>query len=106
LQNLDRAQLDAEQSSRVRTLVESLSVGYEDSTDRIAIWLAGDEQVWLSLLAREDVTRRRVAAGQLSLLLEEPIEFDPDALDAQRKLQIERLRVRLQKWAAAEQRGQ
>lgn len=101
LQNLDRSRLDAEQASRVRSLVETLAVGYEDSADRVATWLAGDEQVWLSLLARRE-TVRQAAAGQLSLLAGEPIDFDPAADTATRNTQIERLRVRFQKSTARE----
>lgn len=97
LQNLDRTRLDAEQASRIRTLVESLCVDYEDTTDRIATWLAGDEQVWLSLLSRGEVFKRRAAKEQLSLLLGTPIEFDPAAEESQRNAEIQRLRVRLQK---------
>ena len=102
LQNLDRTRLDAEQASRVRALVDSLAVSYEDSIDRIATWLAGDEQIWLSLLSRAELPRRRLAAKQLSLLVGLPVEFDPSADEAQRKAQIERLRARLRPAAAAE----
>lgn len=97
LQHLDRSRLDAEQASRVRALVDSLSVDYEDSADRIATWLAGDEAVWLSLLTRGEPLRRRVAAAQLSLVVGTPIDFDPQADEATRKTQIERLRARLRK---------
>jgi hypothetical protein len=96
LQNLDRAQLDAEQAYRVRSLVESLAVGYEDTADRIVIWLSGDEHVWLSLLARGEPQKRRVAAEQLSAIIG-PIEFDPVAADSVRDSQLQRLRVRLQR---------
>jgi len=95
LQNLDRTRLDAEQASRVRALVDSLAASYEDSIDRIATWLAGDEQIWLSLMSRAELPRRRLAAKQLSLLIGSSVEFDPTAGEDQRKAQIERLRARL-----------
>jgi hypothetical protein len=95
--------LDAEQASRVRALVDSLAVSYEDSIDRIATWLAGDEQIWLSLMSRSELPRRRLAAKQLSVLVGAPVEFDPAADEAQRKTQIERLRARLHPVTAAEQ---
>jgi hypothetical protein len=101
LQNLDRSRLDAEQASRVRAITESLAVGYEDSADRVATWLAGDEQIWLSLLTRGERVRR-AAARQLGLLVGEPIDYDPAADEAARKLQVDRLRARLQKPAARE----
>ncbi len=97
LQNLDRNHLDAEQTSRIRALVESLSVDNEDTTDRIATWLAGDVQVWLSLLSRGELFKRRAAQQQLDQLLGSPIEFDPAAEETLRKAQIERLPARLQK---------
>ena len=95
LQSLDRKQLDAEQAARVRTLIETLSVGYEDRADRIATWLSGDEQVWFSLLARPVEVKRRVAARQLASMLGTPIDFDPAAEATVRQQQWERLRARL-----------
>ena len=96
LQNLDRDRLDAEQLSRIRALVDSLSDSYEDSIDRIAIWLAGDQQIWLSLLTRDELPKRRLAATQLAALLGSPVDFDPAADESKRREQIERLRARLQ----------
>ncbi len=97
LQNLDRSRLDAEQSHRIREIVNSLSVGYKDSVDRIATWLSGDEQVWLALLSRGELAKRRVALAQLGALVDGPIEFDPAASDEARTSQWERLQHRLQK---------
>jgi hypothetical protein len=97
LQNLDRSRLDAEQSHRIREIVNSLSAGYKDSVDRIATWLSGDERVWLSLLSRGELVKRRVAVAQLTALVDGPVEFDPEASDAVRQSQLERLQLRLQK---------
>ncbi|MBI3839096.1 MAG: hypothetical protein HY288_14340 [Planctomycetia bacterium] len=97
LQNLDRNRLDAEQAHRIREIVNSLSAGYKDSVDRIATWLSGDERVWLSLLSRGELAKRRVAAAQLGALVDGPIDFDPAASDAERQVQLERLQLRLQK---------
>ncbi|MEX0978850.1 MAG: hypothetical protein WDZ48_08370 [Pirellulales bacterium] len=94
LESLDRRALDAEQASRVATLVDALSVDYEDTADRIATWLVADRQIWLALLARDDEVRRQVAARQLAVLVGHPIEFDPAADAATRQLQLERLRAR------------
>ena len=96
LQNLDRTRLDAEQAYRVRSLVESLAVGYEDTADRIVIWLSGDEHVWLSLLSRGEPQKRLVAAQQLSAIIG-PVEFDPAAADSVRNAQLERLRIKLRR---------
>jgi hypothetical protein len=97
LQSLNRNYLDAEQASRIRGLVESLSVGYEDTPDRIATWLSGDPQVWLSMLSRPELFKRRVAAEQLALLVGAPIAFNPEADETLRKAQIEELKTRQRK---------
>jgi hypothetical protein len=100
LQKLDRSRLDAEQASRIRALVETLSVDYEDTTDRVATWLGGDVRVWLSLLSRGESLKRRTAKQQLDLLVGSPVDFDPDAEEAVRKSQIDRLRTHLLKPSA------
>ncbi len=96
LQSLDPQRLDAEQTARIRAVVQALSVDYEDRVDRVAAWLASDEQVWLAILDRDEVARRRVAAEQLSRLLGGPIDFDPTAAPEVRQRQIERLRARVE----------
>ena len=54
----------------------------EDTLERAAISLAGDPQIWLSLLWRRRRQAAAIAAGQLSHLLGSTIEFDPDADEA------------------------
>ena len=95
LQSLPSDQLDAEQTTRIRAIVGSLSVEYEDRVDRVVAWLAGDETVWLTLLDRDDLEQRRFAAAQLAALLGQEIEFDPEAAADARREQIERLRRRV-----------
>jgi hypothetical protein len=102
LQKLDRDRLDAEQAYRIRSLIESLTVDYEDKVERVVAALATDEQTWLALLARQNLPTRQVAAGQLELLLDGPIDFDPQASDQDRAAQLERLTARLEKPAATE----
>ncbi len=97
LQGLDRRRLDAEQAARVRAIIEALSADNEDSADRVATWLSGDEQVWLSLAGRSEPAKRLAAARQLALLLGEPPDFDPLADAAVRQAQLEHLRGRLAK---------
>ncbi len=94
LEDLDSQSLDAEQMARVAKLLRALSVDYEDATDRVAHWLAGDRQAWLSLLNRPEPAKRRVAAKQLAILTGGPIDFDPEANDEVRREQIGRLRER------------
>jgi hypothetical protein len=100
LQGLDRRRLDAEQAARIRAVIESLSADNEDSADRGATWLSGDEQVWLALAGREEPVKRRTAARQLKLLLGEGLEFDPNADPPARKAQLDLLRARFAQPAA------
>lgn len=95
LEGLDPDKLDAEQISRIRGLIETLSVDYEDTTDRIATWLVADRQNWLSLLSRDEEVKRRVAARQLELISGGPIDFDPSADKTTRQAQLEKLRARI-----------
>lgn len=95
LNGLDRSRLSAEQQLRVRRIVAALAGNNaDDSSERVADWLAWDPQAWLELLSREDEAVRRTAAGQMSLLLDAPIDFDPAAEPAVRAEQIQRLRPR------------
>jgi hypothetical protein len=96
LEAIDPARLDAEQAARVRTLIESLSVDYEDSSDRVTPWLAADRRIWFALLQRREEVKRRVAAAQLERLTGQPLEFDPAADDAIREAQLEKLRPRFE----------
>ena len=55
LEELDPQSLDAEQADRVGKLIKALSVDYEDATDRVANWLAGDRNaVALAARSRRD----------------------------------------------------
>jgi hypothetical protein len=94
LEDLDLQSLDAEQTARVARLLRALSVDYEDATDRVANWLAGDRQAWLSLLDRPELAKRRAATRQLAILAGGPIDFDPEADEQTRCEQIGRLRER------------
>ena len=96
LQSLNRSRLDAEQVARIGAIMESLSIDYEDHVQRVAAWLANDERVWLSLMTRDDVARRRIAVEQLGRLLGHDVEFQPEAPLETRRQQIDRLRQRLQ----------
>ncbi len=89
LRGVDRSRLDAEQSYRLRGIIGALgSEETEDTADRVANWLAGDPHVWYSLLSREDPGLRQLAARQLSLLLEMPVEFDASADAAKHRAQL------------------
>lgn len=95
LQGLSRKNLDAEQYSRVRNVLDALLDSYEDTVDQTSTWLASDLQVWLSLAARPDPLKRRIAAEQLANLLGEKIDFDAAADDEVRSAQLQRLRERI-----------
>jgi hypothetical protein len=106
LRSLDFAQLDAEQQHRIRRMVADLAEGDESDTPlRVTRWLVWDPHLWFLLLARDDEAVRRVAAEQLSLLLDEPIDFDPAAALDVRQAQIERLRPRFALEGGEDERG-
>jgi hypothetical protein len=92
LEGLDRGSLDAEQLARVDALRASLALDYEDTAERVAMWLMADRRVWLSLLDRDQESKRRIAAAQLASLVGRAIDFDPAADEATRRVQVERLR--------------
>jgi hypothetical protein len=98
LHQLDLNKLDAEQASRVRRVIKSLSRQTTDDTpEQVAAWLAEDPQVWLALLSRPDEAARRTAARQLASLLGEDVGVDPAADPATQKDQREALRVRIER---------
>ena len=97
LHSLDTAGLSAEQRYRVRRLRDELLTAEDDNPERIATWLLTDSSVWLSLLEREDASRRRAAAEHLTLLLGAPVDFNPDADAATRAAQWAALAKRVAK---------
>ncbi|MGE0606029.1 MAG: hypothetical protein AB7O62_02810 [Pirellulales bacterium] len=95
LRSLDRRQLSAEQRIRIRRIIDSIDVGIaDDSVERIAFWMSWDPQTWFVLLDRSDSATRQIAARQLTMLIEEPLDFDPLADELVRREQLERLRPR------------
>jgi hypothetical protein len=98
LQHLDFDQLDAEQQSRIRRIIKSVSRQTTDDTpEQVAAWLSEDPAIWLVLLSRADASVRQTAAKQLSAILGEPISVDPAADPAAQKDKREQLRARIEK---------
>ncbi len=96
LRGLNFYRLDAEQQFRVRRIIKSLSdKTADDNPQEVATWLAGDKDIWLALLDRDDQSTRRLAAKRLGSLLGAPIRFDPAADPESRKAQIKQLRAKL-----------
>jgi hypothetical protein len=95
LRGKDRAALDAEQAFRVRRVIRGLDKNAdEDTPDRVVPWLTGDPRIWYSLLARDDLRVRSIAAEQLAKLLDAKLDFDAAADPAERELQRGRLHER------------
>ncbi len=70
LNQMKMDRLDAEQQSRIRRIVRVLSAQQgEDTPESVASMLAGDPNVWLALLSRDDEAMRQAAVQQLELLL-------------------------------------
>jgi hypothetical protein len=96
LQGLDRRRLDAEQTFRLREILRSnMGDGDEDTAENAVMWLAGDPQVWYTLLGRDEPIKRRVAKEQLERLLAEPVEFDLAADVETRQEQLEAIREKI-----------
>ncbi|HEV3418334.1 MAG TPA: hypothetical protein VG056_16030 [Pirellulales bacterium] len=102
LRSLDHRRLDFEQSSRIQQLVDSTDSDEEDRPDSVATDLMADRRVWLTLLDRPGVSSRRAAAGQLSFLFGETIQFDPTAAQSVRQRQLAALRTRVERESPAE----
>ena len=106
LQQLDPADLNAEQQVRIRRVlrahprkkVESQPKG-DDTPEQAARLLAGDPSIWLALLSRPDAAARHAAAKRLETLLGRPIEVDPAAEPASQKAARDALRARIEKAA-------
>jgi hypothetical protein len=97
LMSIDRRRLDAEQESRVQSIVRHLSGGERaDSPDRVALLIAREPQVWMRLLESGEEAERRLALVQLEQLLSVPIAFDPAGDAALRETQLAALRLQLE----------
>ena len=98
LEQLKPAELDAEQHYRLRRIITALSgdpaVDF-DTPERIGAWLAGDPEVWLSMLDREDAATRRAALVWFEALLGQPVLFDPAAQATIRQAQLQRIRAEM-----------
>lgn len=92
---LDRSTLSREQRQRIDRIESDLIVLRADTPERIVAWLLNDQSVWLSMLSRGDATKRQVAAARLSAAYPAAHQFDPLAEEAQRRKQIDALRLRI-----------
>jgi hypothetical protein len=91
--------LDVEQQSRIRRIIRVLSTQQgEDTPESVATMLAGDPNIWLALLARDDESMRRAAVQQLELILGAPVKLDPKADPATQAKAREELRQRIEKF--------
>ena len=73
-----------------------------DRPEQVVNWLAADARIWLALLDREDASRRRLAAQQISRVLGRAVDYDPMAAPAERAQQQQALAELLNKLAVAE----
>jgi hypothetical protein len=74
LSQLDPRQLDTEQRERIRRIVRSQVAQTEDTPQRVALWLAADEAVWLAMMSRQDPNTRSVATMHLARLTGKPVD--------------------------------
>jgi hypothetical protein len=98
LRGLDYGKLDAEQRHRLRLIVTSLTGdGLDDHPERIAGRLVGDPHIWVGMLSREDVAKRRAASARLDQIVGEKLGFDADAEISVRQAQLTQIKARLAK---------
>ena len=88
LRRLKAPSLSAEQRLRVERISQSFEDGSSDTPQRVAAWLLGDRALWLSLLAHPEVEVRLTAVEQLRRLTGRPIDFDPNADEKTRELEL------------------
>ncbi|MGD0901194.1 MAG: hypothetical protein ABR915_25475, partial [Thermoguttaceae bacterium] len=69
----------------------------DDSPEQAAALLVDDPSIWLTLLARPDVSIRRTAARRLAILLDEPVKVDPTADPASQKGAMDALRTKVER---------
>lgn len=92
LQAIPPAELDAEQRYRIRRIVAALSQDHgEDAPGLVARRLITDRSVWLALLRRSELSKRRIAAHHLEQLLGRRLDFDPAAASDVREQQLQAL---------------
>ena len=92
LQSLDRTKLDEEQNFRIQRIVLASYGTSGDTPGRAAARLVGDPRTWIPLLASDSVEQRRLAFAQLKDLVEDSIEFSPEAAPEIRAKQITMIR--------------
>ena len=92
LNRVDPGNLNAEQRFRLLRIQQSLQVRDGDTPLRVAAWLIDDPATWVSLLDRDEQSRRIVAARHLETLLGRPLDFDALAAVPQRAQQLARLK--------------
>ncbi len=74
LTRLDRRELDAEQRERIGRVIRNLVAPSDDTPQRVALWLSGDEAVWQALASRENLRVHTQAVAHLARLRGEPVE--------------------------------
>jgi hypothetical protein len=98
LRQLDFHRLDAEQQARIHRILDAVAAqNTEDSAEQVAVSLAGDPVIWLTLLARPQVAVRKAAAQQLTTLLGETIPIDLAADPDTQKDKREQLRAQIER---------
>jgi hypothetical protein len=84
-----------EQRARIGKIRQRFAQGGDDTPDRVAYWLADDEQAWLALLKHPDAECRQLAVMRMRVLHPRGIQFDPHGDESYRQEQLAELRLRL-----------
>lgn len=97
LARTNRSQLDPEQNERVSGILNDLKATGDDTPQRLAAWLAEDQDAWLALMRGERLESRQRAKAQLERLLGRTVEFDPAGDPNARSRQIDAIRSLIEK---------
>lgn len=81
------SQLDTEQAERVSGILTDMRAQGDDTPQRLAAWMAEDQETWLILMSDKSAARRELAKTQLERLLGRPLEFDPQGSESTRAKQ-------------------
>jgi hypothetical protein len=89
--------LTREQQRRLELVRVELRGNEVDSPQRLARWLVEDEQIWLAMLAHDELPIRTFAANHLAKRFAKPIDYDPAGNSLDRSQQIARIRSRIER---------
>jgi hypothetical protein len=93
LSALEESELTWEQRQRIRHIQDCLANASADTPERVALWLVGDERIWVTLLSHSDAEKRHLALLQLMEIRPDVTSFDPYGDEVYRQKQLDQMRL-------------